>query len=189
MSDTDTTGAPPSDVTSPHPGRPCPGGRRRRFGLPAVMLAAVAGFACATALGAVGSVIADGGPGFFGGHCARGDKDPGAVKRHIGRGAGWALDRIDATDAQRDAVLAEVDALADDVLARRDDRDRLRDALRDALTADQVDPAELEKLRTEALSLADDASRDALPRLVRIAGTLTPEQRADLAEQARRFHR
>jgi len=160
------------------PGRRAPRGRALLFAL--VGLLAAGGLAR----------YAFAGDGFgWGGHCKMGERDPEAVKAHAAKVAGRALDRVDATDPQRDRVLGDIDTLVDELLARKEEHDALRSAFHEALAADTVDPAEIERLRAEAVDQFDRASRLVAQHAAGIAGALTAEQRRELIETLERFHR
>jgi Spy/CpxP family protein refolding chaperone len=105
------------------------------------------------------------------------------------RGKGLVLGRLDATGEQEAQVDAVLDRVAPELFALKDDHEALRQDLRAALTAPSIDPAEVESIRADGLKLADEASRVVLGAVVEVARVLTPEQRAELAEAAERWHR
>ncbi len=111
------------------------------------------------------------------------------VREHMEKGKGFILDKIDATPEQEAKVDAVLDRLAPELFALKDDKESLHQDLRAALTAENVDAAEVESIRREGLALADEASRLVLGGVVEIAQALTPDQRAELAEAAEKFHR
>ncbi|MBM4368051.1 MAG: periplasmic heavy metal sensor [Deltaproteobacteria bacterium] len=141
---------------------------------------------------AIPTAIAYAGGHGFGGHgCGHHDAPQSAedVREHMEKGKGFILGKIDATPEQEARVDAVLDRLAPELFALKDDKESLRDDLRAALTAENVDAAEVESIRKEGLGLADEASRIVLGGVVEIAQALSPDQRAELAEAAQKFHR
>ena len=63
-----------------------------------------------------------------------------------------------------------------------------REALRDLVTADEIDREAFEAMRVKHIEMADAASRTILAALTEALEVLTPEQRADLAEQLANHH-
>ncbi len=100
-----------------------------------------------------------------------------------------ALDRIDATEEQRERIVAIVDATVAGVERAHEAHEDLRDALVEQLTADSVDRSALEKLRTEKLAGLDGTSERVVVALADIADLLTPEQRMKLAKTVSHWHR
>lgn len=166
-----------------HGGR---GGHRRRGGIfgrlfgAALFLGLFVGLPYAVAHAASGHGCG------FGHHDA--PKSAEELRGHLGKGAGFLLDRVDATDAQEAEVGAVLDRVAPELWALKDDKDALHQDFRAALTAPEVNGEEVEGLRKEALVLADDASRIVLGGVVEVARILTPEQRSEVAEAAAKFH-
>lgn len=110
------------------------------------------------------------------------------LREHLGKGAGFLLGKVDATSDQEAQVGAVLDRVAPQLWDLEDDKEALHTDLRAAFTADEVNPEEVEGLRKEGLTLADDASRVVVGGLVDIARILTPAQRAELADAAAKFH-
>ena len=111
------------------------------------------------------------------------------AQERIAWGADQALDRVEATDAQREAVH---EVLADAVpggFALKADGRALKADLRDALLQPEVSAEDVESIRLDGLDLADRASAQALDLVVDIAQLLTLEQREELAATARSWHR
>lgn len=111
----------------------------------------------------------------------------GAFRRHAERMLDRALDEIDATDAQS----AQIRAIGDEIFARlataHADRRSDGDALRAALSADQLDRTALEAIRSAHLARADALSADVATRLADALEVLTPEQRQRLIARADEF--
>jgi len=60
--------------------------------------------------------------------------------------------------------------------------------VKDVLTAETIDAEELQALRAQGMDKVDDASTQAVDALAEIASILTPEQRADLADDMEKMH-
>ncbi len=87
---------------------------------------------------------------------------------------------IDATAEQQDKLRAMMKTAVNDVLPAREKAWTARMKARDILTQPTVDRAELEKLRTEQIALADSVSKRISQALADAAEVLTPEQRKKL---------
>ena len=116
-----------------------------------------------------------------------GGHDPEQVRDHAERAAGWFSDHIDASDEQSEQIRAIVVASVDDFMAQTDEHRGHRDAFVAALVGDTIDRAELERIRSAELALAEDLSRTLVSSLADLAEVLTPEQRAELAELREHF--
>jgi Spy/CpxP family protein refolding chaperone len=127
---------------------------------------------------------------FAGGHCWGGDEEltQEVVRDRMGFAADRVLGRIDATDEQVAQVDTLLDELAPVLMQQRLEGQDLHEELAAALTADEVDADELERLRLGMLAHVDEASSLATDVLVSLSGILTVEQRAELLELGRRFH-
>jgi len=111
------------------------------------------------------------------------------AQERVAWGADQALDRVDATDAQREAaheILA--DAVPEGFALKADGR-ALKADLRDALLQPEVSPDAVESIRQDGLDLADRASAQALDVVVELAQLLTVEQRQELDDTARSWRR
>ena len=156
------------------------GPRRHNFMRGAALLGAVSLVALATTAFAFNRGF---GPGF--GH---GPPDPEAMRAHMKVAVDRMLDKVDATDAQQ----TEIRTILDDAWVKhQDQRDQNRDLqeqLQVVLTADQVDRAALESLRTSQVERMAEMSRELTATLADVADVLTPEQRRELAQMhAQRF--
>lgn len=142
------------------------------------------GLAPVLALGAIvlPASMAFGGGGWHGrcGHGSPADKLP-MVADHIKSVAG--LD--DAQAAALDAIVADVTPR---LTALRTEGEEIRSALHAALAVDDVDTREVERLRKDAIDLADRASREGIDAMLRVRELLTPEQRATVRDMIERFH-
>ena len=156
-------------------------GRSLLLALAPVMLLAGAFFVAPAAVqGAAG--------GGFWGH-RHGGGDPAEARARLERGTDWILAVVDGSDAQREEILAVVGRAAD-VLEPIAERHRQnREAWLAAFSAARIDRAELERLRSEELALAEEASGHLVAALADASDVLSPEQRTKLASLAQRFHR
>jgi Spy/CpxP family protein refolding chaperone len=119
-------------------------------------------------------------------------KSPEQAKEKASFVADKLLDRVDATDAQRDEVDALIDEIIPDLFAMKKDGRALKERIHEALMAEPVNAEELESLRQEAMAMADKASKKATESVLRISEILTPEQRAEIhqmmKEKRERWH-
>ena len=124
---------------------------------------------------------------FHGRH--RGPVDPAEAREHVAMGVKWALRGVNATEDQQQRVRDIAFDAIDDLFPLRDRHHANREALRAALSGAKVDRQALEEARRAELKLADEASARLLEAIADAAEVLTPEQRAELAQMAQRFHR
>jgi protein CpxP len=108
---------------------------------------------------------------------------------HLRFGIEWALDRVDATDEQVEAIVAIAGSVAEGLSGLHDQHEAQREALVAALAGAAVDREALERLRTEGMALAEDASARLVTAVADAADVLTPEQRRALVEEHEHFHR
>ncbi len=166
-------------VHTPEPGTPEAAGRRYSpLGVRVILLAGVAALGLGLAY-AIPSWAKAGGFGW------RGDGE--FMEFMIER----KLRHVDATDAQREAVLAIAAETREALLALRGD-DAPHEAFVEQLVADPGDADELEALRLAGIDRFDEGSRILVDALARVAAVLTPEQRETLAElhrERREHHR
>lgn len=94
--------------------------------------------------------------------------------------AEFALDDVDADDAQVERVNQLIGELAPDVVRFRGEHRALAAELRAELSKDKIDRARVEALRQRALQLFDRASAKSSEALVAVADVLTPSQRNEL---------
>ncbi len=188
MSETETTPTPETSKTNGRCGTGnCGGGHRkgrgfRRFFGASLFIGCLVGVPWAVAHAA-------GGHGFGGGCHGKGaPQSSEELREQLGKGAGFMLNKIDATPEQEAQVDAVLDRVAPELFALKDDKEALHQDLRAALTAAEVNGDEVESIRKEGLQFADDASKIVLGGIVEIARALTPEQRTELADAAARFH-
>ncbi len=101
--------------------------------------------------------------------------------------AGRVLGRVDATDEQRDAVDTILDEAVPRLVVARAANKQDREAWKAALTAETVDRAALEELRSAALESAEEMSEAGLDVVVDLAEVLDADQRSELVEFAETF--
>jgi protein CpxP len=124
--------------------------------------------------------------GFHGRHNARTVEE---LREHMEHRADFVLDRLDASDAQRDKVNAILDQNAPQFFALMSEGRNVRVAMKNALLADKVDRAKLEKAQADLDALADKASELGVETLAQVAEVLTPAQRQKIAEHLADLHR
>ena len=140
--------------------------------------------------GAVGGYAAGAmqGPWFILSAAAHGNFDPARFGRHIDRRVDRVLDRVNATQEQRDKVSGIFKNAATDVAALGFKPGETRDKFMALLRADTFDPAAFEALRAEQISKADTASKRFVQAFADAAQVLTPEQRRQLADRWQERH-
>ncbi|HEY7759152.1 MAG TPA: periplasmic heavy metal sensor [Burkholderiales bacterium] len=167
-------------------GTPNQRGNRRRF-FAGLLTGGVIGGLLAGAVSAWSHGEAPG--GWHGrGWCRTHAMNPVDERARLEFAADWVLNRIQASEAQREQVKDVLGQALQDLGPLRDRHRRHRDDFAAALAQPAVDRAALEELRRAELALAEQASTRIVTALADIADALTPEQRAELlklAEQLR----
>ena len=105
---------------------------------------------------------------------------PERWKGHMEDHALFWLDRVDATDEQREAVRTIVGQAFDDLSGAVGEHRTLRREWMTELERPELDAAALEALRARHVALVDGKSRRALEAIVEAGSVLTAEQRAEL---------
>lgn len=161
--------------------------KTQTYTLAALALAAAAAF---------GPVWAQpmGGPGGHGGHGG-----PGGHARmgHHGGGEGMMggsgmmlsprmLDAVKATPEQRAQIQQIMQAARRDMTSQREARRAVREEAQRVFTQPNVDAAAAEAVRQKMLAQHDQTSRRHLQAMVEASRVLTPEQRKQMAELAKR---
>jgi Spy/CpxP family protein refolding chaperone len=160
-----------TNETSPTP-------RKRRRGMFFGLFAVVA-------LGLFAVSAAFAGPG-FGGHCgAHGSMEPEAKAAFV---AQKIANQADATDEQEASIEAILVDLFTDMNALKAEKETFHAQVKDVLVAETIDADKLQVLRAQGMDKMDDASTQAVDALAEIASILTPEQRADLADDLEKMH-
>lgn len=166
---------------------------RRRFwlgGLAAIGLAAAGAGAIVHAQPWDGArqpgFMMNGGPG--GMHGPRGDRAFPPSADRIEERADKILYRVDATPDQKAKIHTIIEQAVKDLEAARPAQRPDPDSMRKLLTAAQIDPAAIEKLRTDRQAAMDQMSRIVTKAFTDAAQVLTPEQRTQLAKMRLGHH-
>ncbi len=157
--------------------------KRRRWIEPGLI--GVVGLAALIAGLALSPVSAAARAGLFG----RGNHDsPEEMQEHMDFAADWILDKLDADEEQSTRVKAILADSLSDMQGMHAEHEAVQQALVAELTAENVDRAALERIRSEQFQKFDEVSRRITTTVADIADVLRPEQRAELAEFAERSH-
>jgi periplasmic protein CpxP/Spy len=127
------------------------------------------------------------GRGWRGG-CGHTALTPEEMSERMHDGAERLLDRVDATDAQRTAFAPIVDELVPDAVELQGEKLELAIQLQQALSAERVADAELERIRVSGIELAERASKRFTKALGQASEVLTAAQRQELAAEWQRWH-
>jgi Spy/CpxP family protein refolding chaperone len=162
------------------------GGQRRGFFRRAGLLAAVA--AIAGAMGGMGwHAHAHGGHGFRDG-MSGGPQSAAQMDERIERMLKRVFTRINATPEQQQKLEPIAKQAARDLQPLRAQMQTARKQALEVMSAETVDRAAIERLRTQQLQAADALSRRVTQALADAAEILTPAQRKELAEHMQRRH-
>ena len=101
--------------------------------------------------------------------------------RHLDR----MLDRVNATAEQRTRIHAILDAARESAKAQAPARRQLHEQALTLLAQPTIDTAALENLRQQQLVQHDQDSQRRLKTMVDVANVLTPQQRAQIAQEMR----
>ncbi len=126
-----------------------------------------------------------------GGHGRRGifrHQDPEVAREHMALATDWILTRVDATEDQKGQAKRLVSETFDDLLPLVQEHRSNHETLIEEMTKASFDPEAIERLRQNQVELFDRASKELSGSLTELAGILTPEQRVELLEMARKFH-
>jgi Spy/CpxP family protein refolding chaperone len=119
-----------------------------------------------------------GGPGF-----RYGWMDPAAIDQRIERGVKHLAIEIDATKEQQYRLIAIAKSAVKDLLPLREKMQAARTQGIDLFAQPTVDRAAVEKLRSEQMASAEEASRRLAKAIADAAEVLTPEQRRTIADR------
>lgn len=114
---------------------------------------------------------------------------PAELADHLELGLDHLLDRVDATDAQREQASAIASRRAPALFAVLTEGRAVRAQLKQVLLAPQLDKAKLEQARSQLDALASKASSIGLDSVYELAAVLTPAQRKQVADRLARFER
>ena len=112
---------------------------------------------------------------------------PAELAEHLEDGLDHLLDRVDATDAQRELASAIAERRAPELFAVITQGRAVRQQLKQALLAEQLDPQKLATARAQLNELATRASTIGLDSVYELAQVLTPAQRKQVADKLARF--
>jgi Spy/CpxP family protein refolding chaperone len=129
----------------------------------------------------------------FGPGGRHGNMSPEQMQKFAEKRVERVLDQVDATDDQRARIKGTLSRLIPEMKALHDEKAKLHEAGKKALLADNVDAAEVERLRREVLRLADKGTTLVSRAVVEVATVLRPDQRKELFEhieehRGRRWH-
>jgi len=110
------------------------------------------------------------------------------IKEHVAHRVDHILEKIDASDAQKDAIQAIVSGGIDELHALHADFASRRDEIGSLLTAEAIDRKAIEAFRASHVAHADAMSRIVSERLADVMVVLTPEQRRALQARLDRHH-
>ena len=118
-------------------------------------------------------------------HCDRGGEEVTAeyVTEKLGRFTDRVLDKVDASDAQYDEADAIVADAAPDLAELKNRAHELKAEAKDVLHADELDSAEVERVRGDAVQLFDEGTQRMVELMTDLRGVLTDEQRTELQEK------
>lgn len=137
-------------------------------------------------IGAGAKIFAHGAPGFLGGYCSLGARDPETVARRADSMVRFMLSKVDASEAQQAKIAEIVKSALSDLRPLRDMHAEGHKAGAGLLSQPNIDRVALESLRAEQMQLAETASRRIVQAMADVAEVLTPEQRAALIERMER---
>jgi Spy/CpxP family protein refolding chaperone len=119
--------------------------------------------------------------------CARhhpyGAKTPEEFRERFDKATQRALKKMDATEDQKARIKPIADDLGMALSGFREEHKAIRSRFVNAFEAEKVDPAEVARIRADALALADRATGKMAEAIVKASDILTPGQRRKLAER------
>ena len=110
------------------------------------------------------------------------------VEEHMEDKLEHLYDAVDATQAQRKQIGAQVKKLAPEIFALMGEGRELRGQLKAALLADKLDQARIDELRGKLDVLTDKLLDTGMDGLVSVSEVLTPAQRKQVADKLARLH-
>ena len=99
------------------------------------------------------------------------------------------LNKIDATDQQREQIQSALAGLKNKVEPLRAARKAQRQAIQALITAEQLDSNRIEQQRQAMMTLADQMSKQVIAAMTEVNQLLEPDQRKQLAQMMqKKFH-
>jgi Spy/CpxP family protein refolding chaperone len=141
------------------------------------LIVAIAGIAI---VGIAGSVYATSG---YGSECAA--KKERKVRAQVER----VLDKLDATQLQRDHIAAEVDNAVAAIWELRDDQREMREAILSEWSKDTPNREALHTLVDQKLEEIRAAAHELVDSGLEVHGVLTPEQRKRVSKKLQRHNK
>lgn len=117
------------------------------------------------------------------------DRDPAAVSKFVEARIDKGLSWLDATDAQRDAVIKVKDRLLPQFLALKGQRAELRTFALANWNAEKPDAQAIHAEIDARIDAIRALAHEAADGVIEVHGVLTPEQRAQIAEKVGKHHR
>lgn len=105
---------------------------------------------------------------------------PAVMQAHAERAAEHVANRVDATDAQRTALVAASKDFAAELQPLIAAHRAARTSIYTALSADHIDATQLEQARSALVQQLDTSSRQLTSSLVKAGESLNPAQRREL---------
>ncbi len=115
-------------------------------------------------------------------------RDPEKMKKFIHWRINDALDDLDATEDQREAILAATDQIIEDGMAMRSKRNEDRELVHQELEKDQPDPAVLHALIDAKFKEMRAFAHRSVDTALEAYSVLSPDQRAELMELVEEHH-
>ncbi|MDB4976987.1 MAG: hypothetical protein JWN48_5328 [Myxococcaceae bacterium] len=123
------------------------------------------------------------------GHHHQAATSPAELAEHLEFGLDHLLDKVDASDAQRDQANAIAERRAPELFAVVEQARQVRGKLKQVLLADKLDRTELADAQVQLNALAAQASQIGLSTVFEVSEVLTPAQRKQVADRMARFER
>ncbi|NKC10817.1 MAG: hypothetical protein GKR94_00990 [Gammaproteobacteria bacterium] len=165
--------------------------RRRGTSMRTWMLAGAIALGGALAGGAVtaaATAYAHGGFGKHGGwHGHHGEPNAERAKAHAAEKAEWVLGRVDASDEQKERVVAIINRAVDGMMPLLTQHREHHASIVQLLSGDAIDKDALERLRKAEVALLDSGSQVLTQAIAEAAAVLTAAQRKELHQAIAKF--
>jgi periplasmic protein CpxP/Spy len=123
------------------------------------------------------------------GHHHAAPKSAPELAEHMEHGIDHLLDKVDATDEQREQANAIAERRAPQLFAVLDQGRQVRAQLKQVMLADTLDKTRLEQVRAQVDALTKQAADIGLDSAFELAQVLTPAQRKQVADRLSHFER